>query len=44
MYNLTAIGTNTSGDVEAAPVSIDVERQFVPTSITVSPYWLNLNL
>jgi hypothetical protein len=43
LYNLTAVGTNASGDVESAPVAIDVERQFVPTSITVSPSFLNLN-
>lgn len=37
LYNLTAIGTNASGDVESVPVAIDVERQYVPTSIAANP-------
>jgi len=43
LYNLTAVGMNASGDVESAPVAIDVEPQFVPTSIVANPPWLNLN-
>lgn len=42
LYNLTAIGDNDSGDVESAPVAIDVEWQYYPTSITATPPMLNL--
>lgn len=37
VYQIGAIGSNSSGDVESAPVLIDVERQDAPVSITVSP-------
>ena len=44
LYNLTAVGKNASGDVESAPVAIDVEPQFTPTSIAAGPSWIVLNL
>lgn len=42
LYTLTAVGMNASGDVESAPVAIDVEPKFVPTGIVANPPWLNL--
>jgi uncharacterized protein (DUF779 family) len=44
LYNLVAVGANASGIVESAPVSIDIEPQFTPTSIAASTSWLVLNL
>jgi IPT/TIG domain/Bacterial Ig-like domain (group 2) len=41
-YNLTAVGTNASGDVESAPAAIDVEPQFLG-AISVNPTVLTLN-
>jgi hypothetical protein len=43
LYNLTAVGTNASGDVESAPLAIDVEPQFYPASISAQPSTLTLN-
>lgn len=37
VYHLTAIGANSTGDVESDPVAIDVERQFFPNSIVTAP-------
>lgn len=44
LYNLTAIGTNASGDIESAPVAIDIEPQSSPVGITAGPPWMVLNL
>ena len=37
VYQIGAVGSNSSGDVESAPVLIDVERQDAPISITAAP-------
>jgi hypothetical protein len=37
VYQIGAVGSNSAGDVESAPVLIDVERQDAPVSITVNP-------
>ena len=37
IYNIGAIGFTSSGDVEAVPSQIDVERQDAPLTLTVSP-------
>jgi hypothetical protein len=42
LYNLTAVGTNASGDVESAPVAIDVEPQYLG-AISIIPTVLTLN-
>ena len=42
LYNLTAVGTNASGDVESAPVAIDVEPQYLG-GISIVPTVLTLN-
>ena len=42
-YNLTAFGTSPSGEVESSPIAIDVETQFLPTSMSVSPTVLTLH-
>ena len=44
LYNLTAVGTNSTGDVESAPVVIDVEWPYYPTAITTNPPVLALDL
>ena len=41
-YNLTAIGDNASGDVQSAPVAIDVEPQSLG-AISLVPNVLTLN-
>jgi hypothetical protein len=41
-YNIGAIGATASGDVEAAPVMVDIERQDAPVSITAQPLVMNL--
>jgi hypothetical protein len=40
-YSISAIGATASGDVEAAPVSVDIERQDAPVSITAQPLVMN---
>ena len=42
LYNLTAAGSNATGDVESAPVTIDVEPQSLG-AISVTPTVLTLN-
>jgi hypothetical protein len=42
LYNLTASGNNASGDVESAPVAIDVEPQYLG-GISIVPTVLTLN-
>ncbi len=37
VYQIGAVGGNSSGDVESIPVLIDVERQDAPVSITATP-------
>ena len=37
VYQIGAVGSNSSGDVESAPVLIDVEREDAPVSVTVNP-------
>src|SRR5579863_6979234 len=37
MYQIGAIGYNSSGDVESAPIQIDVERQDAPVSLSAKP-------
>jgi hypothetical protein len=42
IYSIGAMGFTSSGDVEASPVQIDVERADVPVSLTVEPISLQL--
>ncbi len=42
IYSIGAVGFTSSGDVEAAPVLIDVERAGYPISLTVQPVALQL--
>jgi hypothetical protein len=41
-YIIAAAGATASGDVEAAPVQVDVERQDAPISLTIQPTFLQL--
>lgn len=41
IYHLTAIGANSSGDVESDPISIDVEPATFPTGLVASPNFFN---
>jgi hypothetical protein len=42
LYQMGAVGLGPSGDVESAPVLIDIERPDAPVSIKVSPTYLKL--
>jgi hypothetical protein len=42
LYQIGAIGSTSSGDVESAPVLIDIERPDGPISIAVQPTYLKL--
>jgi hypothetical protein len=42
LYQMGAIGFGPSGDVESAPVFIDIERPDGPVSITVHPTYIKL--
>ena len=42
IYSIGAMGFTSSGDVEAAPVLIDVEPQYLPIGLTVQPVSLQL--
>ncbi|MFY9911509.1 MAG: IPT/TIG domain-containing protein, partial [Candidatus Sulfotelmatobacter sp.] len=44
IYNLAAIGDNASGDVESAPVAVDVEWPYYPMSITAYPPLVNFSV
>lgn len=41
-YQVGAIGSNSSGDLESAPILIDVERQDAPLSITIQPTFFSI--
>jgi len=43
IYNISAAGGTASGDVEAAPVLIDVERADLPVSLSIQPPSVQLN-